>query len=101
MCMMFEDENLDIFTQGEFSTVALVNGTTELTGIFDQNYQAMFDQFASQSVEGRRFCFRVQTKLIEDLEHGDRLTIKDKSYQVVGIEPVYDGAITEIILKHV
>lgn len=106
-----DEEDLDIFTAGDFSTLAMVTplsatstllgGTEggELSGIFDENYQDMFGDFQSQTAEGRNFCFKVQTKMVEDLRNGDRLTIKSKNYLITSMQPTHDGKLTHIILK--
>ena len=100
--MNFE-EDLDIFTDNEFSTVAIVDSATsdltELSGLFDENYQAAFDLGVNLPAEGRNFCFQAQTQLTTDLRHGDGLTIHGKKYLIVSIQPKHDGAIAEIILK--
>ena len=99
---MLEDfENLEDFF-ADFSTTAIVQSAnsaiTELTGIFDENYQDMFGGF-DQSSEGRKFCFKVQTQLIKGLRNGDRLTIHNHNYQIVSVQPQHDGKLTNIILK--
>lgn len=51
MSWSFEEEDLSIFTEGEFSSQAKITRIVsdpvgeelELSGIFDQNYQDMFD----------------------------------------------------------
>lgn len=101
--MASDFEDLDDFTNNEFSTIATVTSAnsslTELTGIFDENYQDMFGGFESQPAEGRKFCFRVQTQLITGFRHGDRLTIDNNNYQIVSLQPQHDGKLTNIILK--
>ena len=134
-------ENLDFFTKGEFSTVAIVvrrvssgkhganapapfggecealvadeaymrtsplfvtrkptdsatSGFTELSGIFDENYQ----DFGEYS-EGRKYCLQVQTTEAERLKKGDCLTIYGKNYAIVSFEPKQDGKLTSIVLK--
>ena len=98
---MFED--LDVFTHQEFSTIAQVDSATavliELSGIFDENYQDMFSGFGNQGSEGRNFCFKVQTSFTDGLKRGDRLTINGKTYQIVSLQPMHDGKLTNIILK--
>jgi hypothetical protein len=99
--MSFHEE-LSLFTDGEFSILSTVisatSTITELSGIFDENYQSAFGEF-SQDIEGRKYCFQVQSELIEDLKHGDRLQILGKTYQIVGKQPKFDGKLTELILK--
>ena len=103
MSIIDDIENLDIFTGGEFSDRATVDSPTsaltELSGIFDENYQDIFDSYGSQSAEGRKFCFKVQTAKIETLRKGDRLNIKSKNYLITSLQPKDDGKLTNIILK--
>jgi hypothetical protein len=97
-------EDLSLFTDGEFSTLSTVSSATsqmtELSGIFDDNYQSAFGEF-SHIVEGRKYCFQAQSQLVVDLRHGDRLEINGKTYQIVGKQPKFDGKLTELILKQV
>lgn len=100
--MRFE-EDLSMFTDGEFSTVATIVQSslflgTEISGIFDDNYESAFGEFA-QDVEGRKYCFQVQTILAEDLRPGDRLQINGKIYGLTGKEPKFDGKLTNLRLK--
>ena len=98
------DENLDLFTKGEFSTTALVDSATSsyfsLSGIFDERYENLFDGYAEgQSSGGRKYCLRVQTAEADELRVGDRLRIQDRNYQIVSLEPKFDGSLTYLILK--
>lgn len=103
MSFLDDFEDLAIFTKGEFADIATVDSSasaiTELSGIFDENYQDMFGYGETQTAEGRKFCFRVQTAEIEGLRQGDLLTIKGKNYQIVSLQPKDDGKLTNIILK--
>ena len=88
-------ENLDFFTKGEFSTVAIVvRFASEISGIFDENYQ----DFGEYS-EGRKYCLQVQTTEAERLKKGDCLTIYGKNYAIVSFEPKQDGKLTSVVLK--
>lgn len=103
MSWSIDDEDLEVFLDGEFSTIATVDSATfsiaEISGIFDENYQDIFGDFQSQTVEGRNFCFKVKTSLVKDLRNGDRLTIKSKNYLITSMKPQHDGRLTYIILK--
>jgi hypothetical protein len=92
-------ENLDLFTGGEFAEMAAVGSATaietSISGIFDKNYQTMFDGIS----EGRSISFLTQTAKTAGLKHGDRLTIKTIPYKVTEIKPVDDGALSLILLK--
>jgi hypothetical protein len=94
-------ENLNIFTAGEFSDLAAVTSATavetEISGIFDERYEPMFDQYGS-TAEGRQITFLVQTAKTAGLHHGDRLTIKSKEYKVTEFNPIDDGKLTRILL---
>jgi hypothetical protein len=92
-------ENLDLFTAGEFSDLAVIDSVTatelSITGIFDQNYQPMFDGIS----EGLQISFLTQTAKTNGLKHGDRLTINTNDYKVTELKPLHDGALTLISLK--
>ena len=93
---MFE-ENLDIFTKGEFASAALIDGV-EVWGIFDEEYAQTFgmNQFNS---EGRAFSFQTQTSEITAVNHGSRVELNNKVYEVIQIQPIDDGQLTDLILK--
>ena len=103
MSFLNDFEDLDIFTSGEFSTVATVESANssqvELSGIFDENYQDMFGGFTDSQSEGRKFCFQVQTLALEGIGRSDRLTIEGKKYQIVSLQPQHDGKLTYLVLK--
>jgi sorbitol-specific phosphotransferase system component IIA len=97
------DEDLSVFFDGEFSTVATIVRSslflgTEISGIFDDSYQSAFGEFA-QDIEGRKYGFQVSTQLAEGLRQGDRLEINGQPYQITGKEPKFDGKLTELRLK--
>lgn len=98
--MKFE-EDLDLFTSGEFSTVALINGdgAKTISGIFDENYQDGFGGFDAPTTEGRKYCFQTQSEAVSYLNRGDRLNIYGKNYRAVSFQPVFDGRLTNIVLK--
>lgn len=102
MSFLDDWENLDILTAGEFSDLAAVTSSTavdtEISGIFDERYEGMFDQYGS-TAEGRQITFLVQTAKTAGLHHGDRLTIKGKEYKVTELKPVDDGKLTRIFLR--
>ena len=94
-------ENLDIFTLGEFSSQATLEGVL-LPGIFDEYYDQMFDLESSIPTEGQKYCFKVQTSLIPNVNHGNNLQLIDKKreFEVIGIQPCSpDGVLTNLILK--
>jgi hypothetical protein len=95
-------ENLDILTAGEFSDLAAVTSATalfaEISGIFDERYEAMFEQYGT-TAEGRQITFLVQTAKTVGLHHGDRLTIKGNEYKITELNPIDDGKLTRILLK--
>ena len=97
---MFQ-EDLSIFTDGEFSQVAIVNGV-ELSGIFDEYYEEGFDLANSQPTEGRKYCFKVNTLEVVGLNHGALVTTDGRDFEVVNIRPCRpDGKLTDLILKEV
>ena len=96
--MQFE-ENLDIFTKGEFASAAVID-EVEAWGIFDEEYAQAFgmNQFNS---EGRAFSFQTQTAEITRVKHGSRVELNGKVYEVIQIQPIDDGKLTDLILKEI
>ncbi len=92
---MFE-EDLDIFTLGDFGQPALIDGV-EVWGIFDENYEPIFD--SGIPTEGRNICFKVQTAQINRVNHGSNVTLNNRTFEVVNIKPIDDGKLTDLILK--
>ena len=103
MSIFDELEDITIFTNGEFSDIAVVSrgdeaiAPTELSGILDSSYDPMFDNYSTS--EGKRITFMVETQNAEGIRNGDRLSIKNKNYLVAGIEPIEDGKLTNLILS--
>lgn len=95
MSWISEHEELAFFTEGEFSDIARLSTGVEVSGIFDENYADVFDEL----IEGRKYCFQVQSIFAEHFRSRDRLEIKGKAYFIVSIQPKYDGALTNIVLK--
>ena len=95
---MFE-ENLDVFTKGEFASLAVIDGI-EVWGIFDEESAQTFglDQFNS---EGRVISFQTQTSEIAEVEHGSEVELNGKTYEVNEIRPIDDGKLTDLILKEI
>ena len=93
------EENLDIFTKGEFASLALIDGV-EVWGIFDEEYAQTFglNQFNS---EGRAFSFQTQTAEISAVQHGSKVELNDKVYEVTNIQPIDDGKLSDLILKEI
>ena len=101
MSLFDEIEDLTIFTEGEFSDIAVVMSNTalynELPGILDSSYDPMFDNYSTS--EGKRITFMVETQNAEGIRNGDRLSIKGKNYLITGIQPIFEGKLTNLILK--
>lgn len=104
MSYLDEFEDLKIFTAGEFSDLAVVVSSVarranpnplQISGIFDERSDPMF----TGSAEGRSISFLIETEAALGLNHGARLTIKGKDYQIVGINPMTDGKLTSLELK--
>ncbi len=92
---MFE-EDLDIFTMGDFGQPALIDGV-EVWGIFDENYEPMFD--SGIPTEGKNICFKVQSDQINHVVHGSNVELKGRNFEVINIKPIDDGKLTDLILK--
>lgn len=98
------NEDLDIFTKGEFGQLALVDGV-EVSGIFDESYQQSFDfsTLSNFGAEGRNFTFKAQSDEVVAVEHGStvELLLTSRLFEVVGVQPIHDGKFTNLILKEI
>ena len=92
------EENLDIFTSGEFGQAALIDGV-EVWGIFDENYEPIMN--SNIPTEGKHICFQVQSNHIKDVNHGSEVKIYNRSFEVVNIKPIDDGLLTDLFLKEI
>lgn len=92
------EEDLDLFTKGEFGIAALINGV-EVWGLLDEYHDPL--SLSDTFTEGRKFCFRVSSSEISGIEHGFPLEIVSSSrlFEVVGVQPQSDGSLTNLILK--
>ena len=97
------EEDLDLFVKSEFSSIALIDGV-EVSGIFDEHYQQSFD-FGSNSgnlpTENREFTFKVRSDEIGAVNHGSSVEFPDSSrlFEVIAIQPIYDGKFSNLVLK--
>ncbi len=99
MSFLDKFEDLDIFLAGEFSDRALfVRTGAVISGIFDERYEAIFEQYSS-TASGRLITFLITSAEADDLRKSDRLTIKNKDYLIVALEPTFDGKLTKLVLK--
>lgn len=101
MSLFDEFEDLTIFTEGEFSDRAIVISDaalySEISGIFDSSFDPLFDSYSESA--GKRIIFMVENEKTKGIRHGDRLTIKAINYLIVGVEPIDDGKLTNLVLK--
>ncbi len=89
-------EDLSVFTEGEFSSTAVINGV-ELKGIFDESYSPAFDS----TTEGDRISFLIQTVQALEINHGDSVELEEREFEVKGKQKIEDGKLTELILKEI
>lgn len=97
------NENLDVFFQAPFGQAAVLTvGTAapvEVWGVLDEAFMPVLEP--GVATEGRRITFATQTTAVSGVSHGDGLQIEDRSFEVVGIEPISDGKVTDLVLKDV
>lgn len=86
-------ENLEVFFK-EFAIDGELQNGDIISGIFDREFLQM-----DIGVEGRQITFCAKSTDVENLHHGDTITINSIPYGIVGIEPHDDGKITDLILK--
>ena len=90
-------ENLSLFTQGVFAEKALINGV-EIWGVLDENYDPMFNPDGLTS-EGKNITFLVCSEEIKDINHGAVVKVVKRTFEVVNIQPIDDGKLSNLILK--
>lgn len=71
---------LDDTTTG-FAVSATYNGSTTVTGIFDNGYAE------AGGVQGSNPTFTLKTSAIASPAHGDTLVISGTTYKIRGVEP--------------
>jgi hypothetical protein len=92
---MFGENDLAGFFD-DFGEPAILPDGTEVTVIFD----AAFSEASPMGVgiESSRPMITARSCDVEDLAHGDTISIRDTNYSVVGIQPDGTG-MTQIILS--
>lgn len=89
------DENIAIFTEGEFSTQSTLKDGSDLLGIFDNSPDTSFDEFGTP-IQSRKISFLVETAKANVLL-GDYIKIENRNYKIIEVLP--DGKLTRLILK--
>lgn len=92
-------EDLNIFTRGEFGVVALINGI-EVYGLFDESYEPSFDM-GGTGTESKKITFLIKSEDRRGISHGSpfELAIAQRLFEVVGVQPIGDGKLINLILK--
>jgi hypothetical protein len=88
-------EDLDIFFS-DFAESFLVDGQSEVLGIFDESYEPLFSDS-----EGRNLALTIKSLDAININHGSHLIKGARTFEVVGIAPIDDGEITKLILKEI
>ena len=98
------NENLSFFLTKEFGTPALINGI-EVWGLLDEYYEQSFDLGGdSFGSEGKKYCFKVESSQLLNLNHGDSVetTQPNRLFEIVGVQSCPpDGKLTNLILKKI
>lgn len=90
-------EDLDIFTKGEFGVAALINGR-EIWGLFDESYEPVFDDLKGES---KKITLMIKSEEAGGMRHGFpvELITNSRVFEIVGIQPFDDGKLTNLVLK--
>lgn len=91
---MLEENISEFFNANEFAITASLP-TGDALCIFDQEF--LESDFGA---EGRRFSALFDSAAIAQLSHYDTVVISEQTYEVIGIRPMDDGKLTEVILKN-
>ena len=89
-------EDLDIFTNGLFGQLVTIDGL-QIVGIFDENFDVY--GLGNVNAEGKNITLLVQTSQVVNVAHGSSVTIGTRYFEVVGIQPIDDGKLTNLVLK--
>jgi hypothetical protein len=88
------NENFDIFLDlDHFAVTATLNGVA-VKVIFDNTFAAF-----ELGAEGRSITALGKSSDLINVSHGDKVSINQVDYSVVGVQPQGDGAFTLLILK--
>lgn len=91
------EEDLDLFVKGEFGIAAIINGA-EIWGLFDESYEPSFDMGITES---KKVTLQVVSGEIGGLSHGMsvELVTSSRLFEIVGIQPIDDGKLTNLVLR--
>ncbi len=87
---MFAEDLSAFFSNDEMADNATI-GSNTVVGIFENQF------FEVHGIEGLRPTFTCDESEVSSIDHGDALTIKSTSYEVVGIHPDGTGVTTLIL----
>lgn len=89
-------ENFDVFLADFSIDAVLIQGTTNtnIKVIFDEEYLGM-----NLGVEGREITAFGKSSDMTGVDRRYQLAIGSKTYSIMGVHPVGDGAFTELQLK--
>ena len=90
--MSFYDD-LDPFFQPPFVKTAIYQ-EREIAVLFNREGIPV-----ELGIEGRDFVLEVKTSDFPDVRHHEKITIDGQTYEVIGVNPVDDGLLTELTLK--
>lgn len=91
--MFYEDDLADFLK--DFGESALINGGTEITVIFDNEYAMAVPMGAD--IESSKPIATAVSSDVENLSHEDTLEIREVVYKIVGIHPDGTGFTTLIL----
>jgi len=90
--MAFTDD-LSTFFQNPFVKTAIYQGR-EIAVLFNREGIPV-----ELGIEGRDFVLEVKTSDFLNVRHHEQITIDGQNYEVIGVNPVDDGLLTELTLK--
>ena len=99
---MFYDADIDIFFT-DFARVATFKHgleEREIRVVFNTEYQVAVDINTFAGIESYRFMAEAKTSDVEDVQHGDTLTIGDKTYYIHEVQHTDIGT-TRLLLSEV
>ena len=80
-----------VFLEGVFDELATLDRYA-VRGIFDEEFQPILE------AEGRAISFTVSRVTSRLAQHGTRVEVGDRQFEVIGIQPIDDGYYADLIL---
>lgn len=95
-------EPWSVFTDPDlFGDVAVftdpANNHFVINGLFDEENVLVFDNLIN--AEGKRIILAIRYEDLTNVNHGWQVEVRGNKYQIIGVEPIQDGRVLDLILQ--